>query len=106
MKCWLMVVSIFLICSSAALAADGKALFESNGCGACHAPATKLVGPALSKIAAAYAGKKPALVDFLDGSGRPVVDPGQFSLMKPNLEATKALTGEERSALADYILSH
>lgn len=105
MKRWFLLSAALLFFSATAHAADGKAIFDSNGCSACHAPQTEVVGPALTKIAAAYSGKRPELISFLDGNTQPIVEPDKFSLMKPNLDKTKALTGEERAALADYILS-
>ncbi len=85
--------------------ADGKALFQSNGCTACHQMDAKTVGPAIKAISKAYAGKKDDLVKFFKEEGKAVVDPAQFAIMKPNLAATKKLSDDERSALADYILS-
>ncbi len=85
--------------------ANGADLFKNNGCTACHQKDTKTVGPALKDIAKAYAGKKDDLVKFLKGEGKAVVDPGMFSTMKPNLEITKKMSDDKRSALADYILS-
>ena len=89
----------------AAADVDGKALFTSNGCIACHQMDKKTVGPAVKDIAAAYAGKKDQLIKFLKGEGKAIVDPAQFAVMQPNLNTTKNLSDAELSALADYILS-
>ncbi|MGC9120646.1 MAG: c-type cytochrome, partial [Sulfurihydrogenibium sp.] len=85
---------------------DGESIFKSKGCTACHQAAADTVGPALSKIAAAYKGNKDGLIKFLSGEGKPIVDPAKEAIMKPNLEVTKKLSKEEKEALADYILKH
>jgi cytochrome c len=87
-------------------AADGKALFDANGCGACHKGNADGVGPSLAKIAGSYAGDKAALAAFLAGKGKPRVDPGKLIVMQPNLKRTEALTDDERGAMADFILGH
>ncbi len=102
MKIWIAAAALLL--SPTAFAADGKALFEGNGCVACHAPDRDTVGPSLARIAAEYKGKKAALVKFLEGSTKPVVAPDAFATMKPNLAKTQALTAKERQVLADYLL--
>ena len=84
---------------------DGKALFLSNGCVACHQDDKKTVGPGLKEIAGKYADKKDDLVKFLKGEGKAIVDPAQFAVMQPNLASTKKMSDAERAALADYILS-
>jgi len=91
---------------SASFAADGKALFQSKGCTACHQPAADTVGPSLKKIAAAYAGKEAELIKFLKGEGKAIVDPAKEAVMKPQINITKALKDDERKALAEFILSH
>jgi len=55
-----------VVAFSASFAADGKALFQQKGCTACHQPSADTAGPALKKIAAAYAGKKADLIKFLN----------------------------------------
>ena len=85
--------------------ADGKALFMSNGCVACHNMDKKTVGPAVKTIGKAYAGKKDALVKFINGETKAIVDPAQFAVMQPNLATTKKLSDGERAALADYFLN-
>ena len=90
---------------AAALAADGKAAFDKGGCGLCHKANQDGVGPALGKIAGAYAGKKDALLRFLNAEADPIVLPDKFPVMKPALLKTKAMSKEEQAALADYLLS-
>ena len=91
---------------SAAMAADGKAIFQSKGCAACHNPTVKTVGPSLKQIAQAYNGDEAALIKFLKGEAKPKVDPAMFATMKPQLNTTKALSDDELKALAQYILSN
>ena len=85
--------------------ADGKALFQNNGCIACHQMDAKTIGPAIKEIAKAYAGKKDDLVKFFKEEGKAIVDPAQYGIMKPNLALTKTMSDDERSALADYIIN-
>jgi len=89
----------------AVVGVDGKKLFMENGCVACHQMDKKTVGPAVKKIGAAYAGKKDALIKFLKGEGKAIVDPAQFAVMQPNLAVTKKMNADELSALADYYLN-
>ena len=84
---------------------DGKTVFTSNGCIACHQLDKKTTGPALKEIAKGYDGKKEDMLKFLKGEGEAIIDPPQFAVMKPNLEITKKMADNELSALADYILS-
>ena len=43
--------------STTAMAQDAEALAKSSGCLACHAPATKKIGPSYKDIAAKYQGQ-------------------------------------------------
>ncbi len=61
MKIRYLATAALLSVSTAAFAAgDGAALFQKNNCGACHAAASKSVGPSLAEIAAKYKGDKSA----------------------------------------------
>jgi cytochrome c len=104
MKKWIAAAAAALFLAPAALAADGKALFEANGCTACHTPDKDTVGPSLMKIAQEYKGKKEELGKFLQGTAKPIVDPAGFAMMKPNLTKTQALSKEELASLADFLL--
>ena len=108
MKRLLLTATAVLLSSAAGFAADGKAVFDANGCAACHDAKKEMVGPPLSEIAAKYAGKKAKadLAKFLEGKAKPKVDPKEFAVMKPNLQKTEALSKEDRAALADFILGH
>lgn len=105
MKTILVVLTLALACSPA-LAEDGKAVFENNGCTACHSADRERVGPPLTKIASTYGGSKDELLAFLSGKADPRVEPQKFAIMKPNLTKTQALSDSEKGALADFILSH
>jgi len=85
--------------------ADGKKLFASKGCVACHKEDAKLVGPGLKEIAKVYADKKGNMVKFLKGNADAIVDPSQFAVMKANLAITKVMKAEDLQALTAYIRS-
>jgi cytochrome c len=84
----------------------GEKLFNEKTCTTCHKPDTKLVGPSLKDIAAAYNGNKDGLKAFLKGEGKPIVDPSQESVMHPQIAITKALPAEQLDQITDFILSH
>tara|TARA_R110002072_G_scaffold303031_1_gene491518 strand:+ start:17262 stop:17708 length:447 start_codon:yes stop_codon:yes gene_type:complete len=86
--------------------ATGEKLFGENGCVACHQKDTKVIGPSLIAISEGYAGDKATLASFLNGESDPIIDPEQAVLMAPQVEITKKMSAEERTALTDYILSH
>ena len=106
MKKLVAVVAGAAVIAGSAFAGNGQAVFQQNGCTACHQPAVDTVGPSLKKIAQAYAGKKDELIAFLKGMAKPKVDPAKAPMMMPQLNRTKALPQDKLEALADYILSH
>ncbi len=83
----------------------GQKLYKDKGCLVCHQLNTKLVGPAVKDIAAAYSGNKAGLTAYLKGEGKSIVDPSRTSVMQPQIAITKALPAEELDAIVDYILS-
>lgn len=83
----------------------GEKLYSDKGCLVCHQLNTKLVGPAVKDIAAAYSGNKVGLTAFLKGEGKAIVDPSQASVMQPYIAITKALSAEELDEIVNYILS-
>ena len=95
-----------LLVAGVALAADGKAIFQSKGCASCHQPAVDGVGPSLKKIAQAYAGKEEQLVKYLKGQAEPIVDPAKAAIMNAQLAMIKNLSDAELKALAEFMLSH
>ncbi len=79
--------------------------FTAEKCSVCHKADVKTVGPSYKEIAKTYKEKKGNLVKFLKGNGEAIVDPPLFSVMKPNLEATKKLSGDDLASVAAYIRS-
>jgi len=96
-----MIPALFL--PAAALAAgDAEALFRQNNCGACHAAATKSVGPSLADIAAKYKGDKGAqakLETKVRNGGA-----GSFGAMPMPATAKSASDGDIKTMVA-WILS-
>ncbi len=101
-----MIGAIMIAWALPALGADGKAIFEENGCGSCHRMDKKVVGPSLQTISSAYGDDLDGMVRFLNGEKDPIVDPAKFEIMRANLGKTKALDAGEREALAKYLLAH
>ena len=87
------------------VASAGQKLYSDKGCLVCHQINSKLVGPSIKDIAAAYSGNKAGLTAYLKGEGKPIVDPSQASVMQPQIAITKALPADELDAIVDYILS-
>ena len=85
---------------------SGKDLFEGEGnCIACHKTDQKIIGPSLEEIAKIYKEKNGNIVLFLKEESDPIVDPGQYDIMKTNFAITKSMSDEELKALEDYIYS-
>lgn len=85
----------------------GKEIFEGKGnCISCHQVDQKVIGPSIQEIAKIYKDKNANMVAFLKGNGEPIVDPGQFAVMKTNFAITQAMSDEELKALETYIYSH
>jgi len=88
-------------------AALGKELFDGKGnCFTCHKPEQKVIGPSVIEIARIYKEKNGDMVKFLKEEAEPIVDPANYSMMKPNFLITKNLTDKELKALEDYFYSH
>jgi cytochrome c551/c552 len=91
------------------LSADeqGEEIFKSKGCIFCHKPGRSYgTIPSLPDLAKAYKGKKEQLIRFFKGKAQSIVKPERAVTMKRQIEKTKALSDSERTALADFILSH
>ncbi|CAD0001521.1 c-type cytochrome [Flavobacterium chungangense] len=85
----------------------GKSIFEGKGnCTSCHQVDQKVIGPSIQEIAKIYKDKKGDIVTFLKGNGEPIVDPGQFAVMKTNFPVTQAMSDEELKAIETYIYSN
>lgn len=83
----------------------GEKLFKDKGCVVCHQLNSKLVGPSLVDVSLLYKDDKESLTSFLLGKKKPIVDPGQADVMKPQIEITKAMAASDLEAVVDYILS-
>jgi len=86
---------------------QGEEIFKSKGCIFCH----KLVRasgtiPSLPDLAKAYKGKQQQLVRYLNGEADPIVKPERAVTMRRQIEKTKAMSDSDRTALADFMLSH
>jgi cytochrome c len=85
----------------------GQEIFEGKGnCFACHKPDQKIIGPSIQEIAKIYKDKNGNLVSFLKGNDEPLVDPGQYEVMKTNFAITKTFSDEELKAVEAYIYSN
>ena len=93
-------------------AARGETVFNKSGCNSCHHSTidqvSKGLGPSLVSISAAYktAGGQTALVEFLGGNDKPIVNPEKYGIMKNIMNIIKRIPEKERSDLADYIMSY
>jgi cytochrome c len=86
--------------------AHGKELFDGAGnCFACHKEDQKIIAPSLVEIAKIYKDQNADMVEFLKGTGKPIVDPSQYETMKTNFAITKNMTEEELKALEAYVMS-
>ena len=85
---------------------DGDSVFESLRCGVCHKVDTGKTGPSLKEIAQAYEGKEDQILNYLNGQAEALIKTEKGRVMKRYIEKTKALSGGERQALADFILDH
>ena len=97
---------------SAALAEDGAALFSGRACTACHHAekdqSAMGLGPSVKMIKEAYSaegkGGAEAVAKFLNGEGKPIVKPELYPVMQGQVALTKAMTPEQRKALAEYLM--
>lgn len=106
-KVTLIVLSILLTAPMGFGGENGEILFKSMGCMSCHHPQkTSKINPSLVDIAQAYQGRQQQLIDYLNGQAEAIVKPEKAAMMKRHVEKTKALSDQERVALADFILGH
>ncbi|WP_343329467.1 c-type cytochrome [Polaribacter staleyi] len=86
---------------------NGKKLFASKTCSACHQEKVKVVGPSLKDIAAKYKAKKASIVFFLQGKAKPIVETesGQTAIMQASLSITKPMEIEDLKDISEYIMS-
>ncbi len=104
----ILVIFLFLFFVSALSANDqGEEIFKSKGCIFCHKSGSSSgTIPSLPELAKAYKGKKEQLIQFFKGDAQSIVKPEMSATMKRQIEKTKALSDSERTALADFMLSH
>jgi cytochrome c551/c552 len=103
----LIVLGILIIAPMSVGAENGETLFNAMGCMSCHHPEKdSKINPSLAAIAQAYQGKQQQLVGYLNGQADAIVKPEKAAMMKRHVNKTKALTDQERVALADFILGH
>jgi cytochrome c551/c552 len=95
--------ALFLWALNLSAAADGQTVFNSLHCGSCHKPERNTVGVSLSEIAKQY-GEGQKLVQFFKGEGEPIIKTNRPMIMKRQMGKLTALSDEDRTALADYIL--
>ena len=107
-----LALAAFAALPSVALAEDGAALFASKACVACHNAekdqSAMGLGPSIKMIKEAYGaegkGGADGIAKFLNGEGSPIVKPELYPVMQGQLAMTKAMTAEQRKALADYLM--
>ena len=88
-------------------AEQGKDLFKSQGCTACHRPeGSSKVNPSLTEIAQMYQGKEDLLTKYLNGEAEAIVKPDKAGMMKRHIEKTKQLSDADRKSIADFILTY
>jgi len=87
---------------------DGKQLFASKTCSACHNETAKVVGPSIKEITTVYAKKGANIFDFLRGNSKAIVDtnPGQVAIMKSNVDTmVKDISDADLKAIITYMKS-
>ena len=100
-----MISAVCILAMNSALADEGEAIFESQGCISCHKKeSTSKVNPSLTEISQAYQGKEEQLIKYLKGESEPIVRPEKASLMKGKIEKTKSLSDADLKALAGYLV--
>jgi len=95
----LIILSAVLVANSV-FASEGEALFKKKPCVACHTVDTKMVGPALSEVAAKNAG----VADAIDTLALHIKN-GSSGLWGPVPMPPNAVTEEEAKILAEWVLS-
>jgi len=103
------LVTFLCLFFTAALSAGEQIeeLFKSKGCTLCHKQeGTSSSFPSLIEIAMVYKGKQKQLIQYLNGEADPVIKPESAGTMKRQIEKTKAMSNPDRTALADFMLSH
>ena len=104
MKRYVMMVGVAMasaFASQAAMADAGLDLAKSKNCMACHAVATKLVGPAYKDVAAKYAGQK----DAVDKLSAKIIKGGSGVWGAVPMPANTQVNEAEAKKLAAWVLT-
>lgn len=103
--------ALALLMGAGNVAADGTQLFKDLNCAICHNPTQDWreqgLGPSLTIIAEAYAGRQDVLVNFLAGEGKPKISPDLYPVME--LQLATILYEKPRGQLqqlAGFLMSH
>jgi cytochrome c len=106
-KVIIIFIAVFCVTAPVIAAEQGKALFKSQGCTACHRPeGSSKVNPSLTEIAQMYKGKEDQLTSYLNGEAEAIVKPDKAGMMKRHIEKTKQLSDSDRKSVADYIMTY
>jgi cytochrome c551/c552 len=101
---WKIALSVlFLTMAKNVIAQNGETIFNSLHCGVCHKPSSSSIGPSLKEISNAYQNEDD-LIKYLTGETKPITKT-QTEMMDPYLKKTKSLSGAEKKALVDFILT-
>ena len=95
------LVTIVIACMAAAPAWANPELAQKKNCMACHAVATKVIGPAYKDVAAKYAGQK----DAVDKLAVKVVKGGAGAWGAVPMPANPQVSEAEAKQLVQWILT-
>ncbi len=85
----------------------GNRLFSEKTCITCHSVTRKKIGPSVVHIIKDYNKDKSAIIAFLKGKSKPIVDTtsSQVAIMQANIDGfLKKITDEELDAIATYMV--
>ncbi|MEN6440556.1 MAG: c-type cytochrome [Syntrophobacter sp.] len=88
-----------------AFAGNGQTVYSDLKCGICHKPQKKAAAVSLSDIAGVYQAKKKLLGLFNNPDPKPLIETERWGMMLPHFQDISALSSEDKSALAEYMLS-
>ncbi len=88
-----------------AFAGSGQTVYSDLKCGICHKPQKKAAAVPLNEIAGAYQTKEKLLGLFNNPDPKPLIETERWGMMLPHFQDISALSSEDKSALAEYMLS-